>query len=666
MRLCLNMIVRNEADKIERCLRSVAPYISSWVINDTGSTDGTPAKIEAFFKGLAIPGRIIEGSFENFSQARNVALAGARQCSGMFTPDYFLLCDADMELVVDNPEAFNTLTADCYLMTQRAGGIAYHNARLLKANTSYKYVGATHEYLDAPHGHNIVEGAYFVDHADGSNRVDKYRRDVKLLVDDLQTDPNNGRSWFYLGQSYREMGQWHNALCAYKRRIEIGGWDEELWNAQFNVAHCYNNMGNEAEFIRNLLLAYNMRPSRAETLYDLAHHLRLKGWNAPATAFAEIGLKIPHSKDSLFVNEFVYRVGLKEELAIAGYYDDRTRQQAFEACDDLALGTEYPHQRNTARHNLYHYLPSLSRVVRSFRPERIDFTPPDGYTPMNPSVAMAGSELCCIIRTVNYTITDGGQYAIKGGDGSVNNSNPIHTRNYLAKFSTNAWGMSDTQRPHTVREIVYNQNFPVKYGLVRGFEDMRLITKGHNLMASSCVREMESDGICQQVIATIGTDHTLRHIQPINRLPREYEKNWMPVIDPSWNAPLRFVYRLNHIVDEYGRDVAKFPNRLDVGHISGGSQVIPFFGGWLALVHEAMYHDSQRYYQHRFAYFNADLSLRGLSLPFVFFDRQIEFAAGLAQLGEFDLIMSFGVRDREAWLARIDATDVLEMEECRK
>jgi hypothetical protein len=39
--ICLNMIVRNEAHIIAETLDSVARYITSWVIVDTGSNDGT-------------------------------------------------------------------------------------------------------------------------------------------------------------------------------------------------------------------------------------------------------------------------------------------------------------------------------------------------------------------------------------------------------------------------------------------------------------------------------------------------------------------------------------------------------------------------------------------------------------------------------------------------
>ena len=47
-RICLNMIVKNEAPVIERCLASVRPWIDHWVVVDTGSTVGTEERIRNF------------------------------------------------------------------------------------------------------------------------------------------------------------------------------------------------------------------------------------------------------------------------------------------------------------------------------------------------------------------------------------------------------------------------------------------------------------------------------------------------------------------------------------------------------------------------------------------------------------------------------------------
>jgi glycosyltransferase involved in cell wall biosynthesis len=54
--VCLNMIVRNEAHIVREVLDSVAPFIASWVIVDTGSDDGTQNVISAHMADLGIPG----------------------------------------------------------------------------------------------------------------------------------------------------------------------------------------------------------------------------------------------------------------------------------------------------------------------------------------------------------------------------------------------------------------------------------------------------------------------------------------------------------------------------------------------------------------------------------------------------------------------------------
>ena len=77
-------------------------------------------------------------------------------------------------------------------------------------NAIGKYRGVTHEYLDVP-GEGVITGISFLDHADGTNRKDKYKRDIRLLKKALRLEPNNERYWYYLGQSYRDAGQYADA-----------------------------------------------------------------------------------------------------------------------------------------------------------------------------------------------------------------------------------------------------------------------------------------------------------------------------------------------------------------------------------------------------------------------------------------------------------------------
>ena len=116
--LCLNMIVRNEMANLERCLGAVADHIDCWVIGDTGSTDGTQDFIRSFFAARGVPGELHAFPFHNFEQARNAALDCAY--ASALDYDYLLFADADMELVVEDPDFRHKLEAPGYRLIQRA------------------------------------------------------------------------------------------------------------------------------------------------------------------------------------------------------------------------------------------------------------------------------------------------------------------------------------------------------------------------------------------------------------------------------------------------------------------------------------------------------------------------------------------------------------------
>ena len=87
--ICLNMIVKNEVHIVAQVLDAVAPYISSWVIVDTGSDDGTQDLIRNHMDSLGIP-----GSFTNAHGATSVTTEPRRfpspkampTTSGSWTP----------------------------------------------------------------------------------------------------------------------------------------------------------------------------------------------------------------------------------------------------------------------------------------------------------------------------------------------------------------------------------------------------------------------------------------------------------------------------------------------------------------------------------------------------------------------------------------------------
>ncbi len=675
MKLCLNMIVKNEAGRITRALKSALPYISCYAITDTGSTDDTAEVIKTFFMHHKVPGIINHAPFVDWSQARNAALIAARSIIPRCGWDYALLMDADMEIVVkDLKKLTETLELGglAYDLEQRAGTLHYGNRRFISAKAQGMYRGVTHEFLDVETGGFIANDvAYFIDHADGANRPDKFIRDIRLLLGGLEKEPNNERYFYYLAQSYRDGNNLPKAIEWYRKRVAAGGWAEEQWSAQFNLALCYKDMQDEELFIREMLIAYNMRPSRAESLYELAHYFRLKPDKQNIAAmYAEMGMTIPRVNDLLFVSDHVYVSGLKEEFAITGFYNEQKRAKAFQVCSHLSLQPgPYGGSREVARHNLYFYIPKLAEMCPSFRTQNIKFEAPEDWTSLNPSVTNHNGRLHCIVRTVNYRINEWGQYLIKATDGTANDSNPINTRNYLLDLGTDPFGIP-VPAPE---EIHLPKGLPCEYKPVIGFEDSRLFSSNGQLWTSSTVRQIHWDGNCEQVLARLAPNDegVMQYTDWRRMLPahRETEKNWSPITDRD-TAERLWMHRPGTTINELGHICHSNPTPYTNDVISGGSQLVKVETGgdmppfYLALVHTAYLipNSSCRYYYHRWALYDAaTFALVCLSLPFVFEDKVIEFAAGLARhpTQPGTLVISYGYKDEAARIATINQNEVM-------
>lgn len=319
-RLCLNMIVKNEEAILERCLRSHIGVIDCFVIHDTGSTDSTVGVIERFSAETGIPGIVSHGIFEDFSQARNEALDAARSSDLEF--DYLLLADADMELQITSDSWRDEIAGDAQQVIQShiSGTLDYPNTRILRRDHPARYVGLTHEYLDTATTISIVTGIRYIDHASGSNRTEKYERDIRLLKRAVAADPNDSRSWFYLGNSYLEIGRFEEALVAFERRLSFDYFPDERFVTAMRIGRCLDALGRPDAAFQRMLAAFDSHPVRAESLHWCAQRAQTNGLHRVAHMLASTAKTIAKPEAALFVDATVYDWRLDDIIAVSLYW----------------------------------------------------------------------------------------------------------------------------------------------------------------------------------------------------------------------------------------------------------------------------------------------------------------------------------------------------------
>jgi glycosyltransferase involved in cell wall biosynthesis len=402
-----------------------------------------------------------------------------------------------------------------------------------------------------------------------------------------------------------------------------------------------------------LLAAFEARPDQADRLLALASHFRKRGLHNTALLFSERGLALPVARSQPPYGEDVTSDHLRQEFSICAFYsaDAKTRERGFDTCNALALGRRVPKSvRDLARYNISYYAGPAADLFPSLRIARPAFTAPEGYHPLNPSVAVIDGTLMLLIRCVNYLLEQE-RYVISGG-GHI-----IRTRNYLLT-------LDDALAPSTCRQVLAPKDWPAPaYMLVQGFEDIRLIYQGGRLSASATVRELNPESFCEIVLAAIEpeTPQTCRLTawRTLSKVEsRRHEKNWTPVLD---GGELRFIYTYDPavLVDRDGHETATRTPEFAADHFRGGSQAIPFDNGYLSVIHETVVIENKRTYLHRFVQTDRDGVLISCSRPFYFRAKGIEFAAGLARRPQGNgLLVSFGFEDKEAWLAEFDEEDV--------
>lgn len=384
--LGLVMIVKNEAHGIAETLRSFKPAIDCWTVLDTGSTDGTQEIVRRELADL--PGALLEEPFVDFSTTRNRALdlhAGAS-----FKSVFTVMPDSD-----DRLEGAAALRDFCaknahgsvrsYALAMRYGNLTFQRPIVHRSVFRPHYVGRVHECLDVI-THIEIPGVLLTQEKPAESyeaTLRRWERDRDLLIQDMATAPGNGRTVFYLAQTYECLGEQDKAIELYQRRVLIGGWPEEVFIAKLRRAKLLTD---EKERVHALLEAHAFDPRRAEPLYLLAQHYYDKQVHSLSYLFADRARKMREPRGALFSESDVYEWRAADTAGISAFYlarqlgDARLFAEGREAAEQAARaqpGDERV-QQNRAFYNDGTLAPPPSEDAAPFSAQESPTTPSVG------------------------------------------------------------------------------------------------------------------------------------------------------------------------------------------------------------------------------------------------------------------------------------------------
>lgn len=323
--LVVVLMVKNEEAVI---VETVKPFIDggidAFLIFDTGSTDKTIERIRTYFEQNNITDYAIrQEPFIDFSTSRNRALDLAEEYfphAGFFImPDaewYIYGADKLLAFCKQELESDNNRHHVYSIRTIYKGNSSdYQVPRLYKVKSHIRFTGVIHEMPEYPDPYIKVPHEVFLDHRSSDYGDEKTmartKRDLELLHRELEKNPNDARSLFYIAQTYTVRGDYHTAIKYHKQRIKLKGFIEEDFLSRYRLAQLLEQLffKNEAtweEAEKYYLDAFNYRPTRAEPLVHLANHYLQNNNIELAYEYALKACNMPYSSDGLFINKELY------------------------------------------------------------------------------------------------------------------------------------------------------------------------------------------------------------------------------------------------------------------------------------------------------------------------------------------------------------------------
>lgn len=641
--ICLVMIVKNESKILDRCFSTIKNIIDYWVIVDTGSTDNTKEIINQELKD--IPGELHEKEWVNFGHNRTEALKLAKNKA-----NYLLLCDADEQIIPLESFDVNKLAKDQYKI-RYTGSLDYAIPYLIKGNIDWRFEGVTHEFLttDKIISSDTLDNIVIKDWGDGGSKADKFVRDIKLLEDGLVQEPNNVRYMFYLANSYKNIKDYKNAIKWYQRRINAGGWKEEVTCSYEYLGICYKENNQHEHAITTWLKGYDYNPQRAECIYEAGKLLRELQNNKAAFVLLMKAKEIEYPKeDILFIKRDVYEYLIDYEISICAFYNQH----------DLDMSKIYKKllfETNKDWNNLISNFKFYKQDIKSISHKVIDIEKNyieklENYNISSPGISKNGNDFLINVRNVSYGIHPDGNYY------DINTKKPgkVNTINGYFKIDNEYNYIRDSYR-------LFNNDNTELDKWISGIEDVKIFNYQDEMFFTG-TKWIEYANISIVAGKYDLEKNNLEHRNLKSPLQNKVEKNWSPFIH---NDQIKYIYSWDPIrickeIDNSSEMIIEKTLNKSFRNLRGSSPGLIIDEKYWFITHFVEYSQPRHYYQ-IIVRFDLDMNYYDHSIPFKFDkENNIEYCVGIEYNDKSDeIIIPYSSNDANAKILILNKMDLI-------
>lgn len=254
--ITVSFIVKNEEKTLPKAIESVKSIADEIIVVDTGSTDSTVEIARSSGAELYFFNWI-----KDYSAARNISIKYA-------TSKWILYLDADEELSESSIKIIRDITSNadetaggfyCEIISEHTkddGKIGLHSGKYprLFRNIGYPlmyFFGKIHEQITpslAERGYQMFDSKLIILHNGYAITIDEMREKVRshinVLSEYVRQEPENGYTWYHLGNTLFQMGKYAESREVLENSLKCGNLSNFLSaNTALVISRVYEHLG---------------------------------------------------------------------------------------------------------------------------------------------------------------------------------------------------------------------------------------------------------------------------------------------------------------------------------------------------------------------------------------------------------------------------------------